>query len=58
MKHAVIEAAPEVSNVSWEHLEYSAGNRRCRSCVIVFCAAVLLAASFFIILVAQVLRLY
>jgi hypothetical protein len=54
MKHAVIEAAPEVSNVSWEHLEYSAGNRRCRSCVIVFCAAVLLAASFFIILVAQV----
>jgi len=58
MKNAIIQEAPEVTNVSWENLPYGLGNKTLRTCGIWFCALVLLAASFFINLVAQVYQRY
>ena len=43
LKHAAITPAPEVSNVSWENLQYSRGNRLARTALVLLLAAILLA---------------
>ena len=58
MKSAIIQEAPEVTNVSWENLQYGLANRTLRTGVIVLVALVLLAGSFALILIAQVYQRY
>jgi len=58
MRTAIIAEAPEISNVSWENLQFNLTNRRLRTLLIVVAATALLAASFFIILTAQVRCVY
>ena len=54
LQSLAISQAPEASNVYWEHLPYGRMNRRLRNCAINFLALLLLGASFFSILMAQI----